>query len=143
MCREVNVSLLYDLKNPLSKEKKLELIRKAYYIGNHHNIKIGGHHRLILGNIISGLKCKAGKKTILISADQKIYACQRFVGRVEAEYFTEGSSFSDVNCNHCIDGNCYSDDNKWLGQEIYKMYLENYPEYLQVNDFDKILFGVI
>ncbi len=87
--------------------------------------------------------CNAGEKTILISSDKKIYACQRFVGRIEAEYFNESTDFNTVSCGKCVANECYSEDNKQLGKKIFQLYSNGLSKYRSINSFDKILFGVI
>jgi sulfatase maturation enzyme AslB (radical SAM superfamily) len=138
----LSVSLLH--QSNMKKEEKFEMLRKAYEISDKHNIQIGGHHRLLLGKRIPELKCFAGDKTILVTSDKKLAACQRFIGDgfdnqpcdLDTDFTSTKSKYSPEDC-------CYSKDNLWLGNMLFKMYEEKYPEYLKVNTLDRILFGVI
>lgn len=140
---ELSVSLLFDPKNPLSDDVKFELIKEAYRLAKNNDVLIGGHHRLLLGFQNNDFMCKAGKKTVLISSDNKAYACQRFVGRVEADIFNEDVDFGSIELNSCVDSECYSEVNKQLGKKIFQLYSNGMAKYRTVNWFDKILFGVI
>lgn len=140
---KMSVSLLQSTEKPISKHKKLELLEQAYQLGEEYNIRIGGHHRLLLGKEICGLKCKAGQKTMLISADKKVYACQRFVGKTEAPAFDYDFNTYNFLDFDCVEKDCYTEENKYIGTELLKLYKRKYPEYLLTNEFDKLLFGVI
>lgn len=140
---QLSVSFLFDRNKPLDIDTKFKLIEKTYKTAGENQILIGGHHRLILGNLNKDFKCKAGEKTILLSSDKALYACQRFVGIETPEYFTGKTKFSDLMCKDCVESNCYSDENSILAKKIVNLYREKYPQYLEINDFDKILFGVL
>jgi uncharacterized protein len=140
---ELSVSLLYDLENPISTDVKFTLIEESYKLAKQNDILIGGHHRLLLGLENPDFMCNAGEKTILISSDKKIYTCQRFVGRIEAEYFQNDTDFNKVSCGKCVANECYSEENKQLGKKIFELYTNGLSKYRSVNSLDKILFGVI
>ncbi len=140
---DLSVSLLYDPDNPLSNGLKYNLIKEAYSLAKQNNILLGGHHRLLLGLENPEFMCNAGEKTILISSDKKIYACQRFVGRIEAELFDVNTDFNTVSCGKCVADECYSDENKLLGKKIFDLYSNGLSSYRSVNSLDKVLFGVI
>lgn len=140
---ELSVSLLFNPDNPLSNELKYDLIKNAYSLAKENGILLGGHHRLLLGLENPEFMCNAGEKTILISSDKKIYACQRFVGRKEAELFDNSTDFNTVSCGKCVSNECYSDDNKQLGKKIFELYSNGLSSYRSVNSLDKVLFGVI
>ncbi len=140
---QLSVSFLFNRNKPLNSDKKFELIKETYEKADINKIHIGGHHRLILGKLNKEFKCKAGEKTILLSSDKAMYACQRFVGTEAPEYFTEKTKFSGISCKDCVDSNCYSDENNNLAERIMNLYKEKYPQYSEVNSFDKILFGVL
>ena len=140
---ELSVSLLFNPDNPLSNELKYDLIKKAYNLAKENGILLGGHHRLLLGLENPDFMCNAGDKTILISSDKKIYACQRFVGRKEAELFSASTDFNTVACGKCVSNECYSHDNRQLGKKIFELYSNGLSSYRSVNSLDKVLFGVI
>jgi sulfatase maturation enzyme AslB (radical SAM superfamily) len=140
--KNLSVSLLH--QSNMKKEKKLEMLRKVYKISDKYNVQIGGHHRLLLGKRIPGLKCFAGDKTILVTSDKKLAACQRFIGNgFENQPCGLDMDFTSIKSKYSPEDCCYSKDNLWLGDRLFKMYQEKYPEYLEVNSLDKILFGVI
>ncbi len=140
--QNLSVSLLHQSK--MRKEEKFDMLRKVYKISNKYNIKIGGHHRLLLGMRIPELKCHAGDKTILVTSDQKLAACQRFIGNgFENQPCNSNVDFSSIKSTYSPEDCCYSKDNIWLGDMLFEMYQEKYPEYLRVRPLDKILFGVI
>jgi len=141
--KELSVSLLYKPDKKVNGFDRFDLLEKVYSYAAENEILIGGHHRLLLGAEIPEFMCRAGEQTILLSGDKKIYACQRFVGREEAKIFTEELKFADINCSSCVGKSCYSNENQLLGQKLHQLYKEKYPEYLKVNEFDKILFGVL
>lgn len=140
---QLSVSLLFNPNKKTANETKFQLLKEVYKFAADYEVLIGGHHRLLLGAKIPELLCRAGEQTILLSGDKKIYACQRFVGREEADIFGNDSKFSEISCSACVGKNCYSQENNQLGEKIFNLYQEKYPEYLRVNAFDKILFGVI
>lgn len=140
---ELSVSLLFEPGKKINDSDRFNLLEKVYNYAAENKILIGGHHRLLLGAEKPEFMCRAGEQTILLSGDKKIYACQRFVGREEAEVFTRELKFADINCSSCIGKSCYSDENKQLGKKLHELYKSKYPEYLKVNKFDKILFGVL
>jgi sulfatase maturation enzyme AslB (radical SAM superfamily) len=140
---ELSVSLLYEPGKNNHKTDRFSLLKEVYKYAAENEILIGGHHRLLLGVEIPEFMCRAGEQTLLLSGDRKIYACQRFVGREEAEIFTSTHKFADINCSSCVNKNCYSNENILLGKQLHELYLSKYPEYLKVNEFDKILFGVL
>ncbi len=140
---ELSVSLLYE---PGKKNKDVDrflLLKEVYKYATENEILIGGHHRLLLGTEIPEFMCRAGEQTLLLSGDKKIYACQRFVGREEAEIFSDSHKFANINCGSCVNKNCYSAENRFLGKQLRELYKSKYPEYMKVNEFDKILFGVL
>lgn len=140
----LSVSLLNIPGHSISVEKNYLLLVRVYELAEKHCIKLGGHHRLLAGAKIPGLKCKAGTKTIVFTSDAKFYACQRFTGRIKhhREYNNQ-FSFVSVRSQQSVAEHCYSSKSIELGEKLYNLYKEKYPEYLQVRQLDKILFGVI
>jgi sulfatase maturation enzyme AslB (radical SAM superfamily) len=140
---ELSVSLLFQPGKKTDELAKFQLLKRVYKLAAENELLIGGHHRLLLGAKIPEFMCRAGEQTLLLSGDQKIYACQRFVGREEAEIFSSSSKFADINCSSCVERSCYSTENQLLGRKLFNLYKNEYSKYLKVNEFDKILFGVI
>ncbi len=138
----LSVSLLDSPEHPMTVPEKFDLLSSAYEKAERSGIMLTGHHRLLLGCTIPGLRCRAGEKTVLISSDGKLNICQRFVGKDAGapEYgedyeFTGGDS-SSTDC-------CYTDDVRRLADEICKLYERKYPQYSAVHEVDRILFGTI
>ena len=140
---KLSVSLLFKPGAIVDVKTKFDLLEQVYSYAAKNKVLIGGHHRLLGGSEIPEFRCRAGEKTLLLSGDQRIYACQRFVGREEAELFTKELRFVDISCGSCVNKNCYSIENQQLGKKIIELYKSKYPEYLRVNEFDRILFGVL
>jgi sulfatase maturation enzyme AslB (radical SAM superfamily) len=107
----LSVSLLYVPGQTVKTEAEFQLLKKAYEAAGIHGIELGGHHRLLLGDRIPALKCKAGIKTMVITSDGTLTACQRFVGETEhrRKYHTQHDFH--VSCTRqTTNGKCYSDE---------------------------------
>lgn len=140
----LSVSLLQRLALPLANEEKQALLAAAYQLAGQHRIRLGGHHRLMLGPLLPGLRCAAGRKTILVTSDGQLVSCQRFVGRTPRPgRFRPDLDLTRAVSEDLIDDCCYSPEALSLGQWLYGIYQERYPEYLEVSQLDRILFGVI
>jgi len=138
----LSVSLLHSDDFPISVGERFALLQSAYRTAKKYDITLTGHHRLLLGDKIPALRCRAGEKTVLVSSDRKLNACQRFVGKDDdvpdygEDYDFEGASLSKSEC-------CYTNEVKHLADKLYRLYEKEYPQYLGVNQVDRILFGTI
>ena len=138
----LSVSLLHSDDFPISVGERFALLQRAYRTAKKYDITLTGHHRLLLGDKIPALRCRAGEKTVLVSSDRKLNACQRFVGKdddlpdYKEDYDFEGASSSKSEC-------CYTNEVKRLADKLYRLYEQKYPQYLVVNQVDRILFGTI
>ena len=67
-----------------------------------------------------------------------------FVGK--SEYFLENGEKANMellNLSKSVEETCYCEENIELGRMIYELYRNSYQQYLEINDFDRILFGVV
>ncbi|MDX9719187.1 MAG: radical SAM protein [Myxococcota bacterium] len=142
--RDLGVSLLDAPQHPLSAADKLDLLRQAYALAAARGVRLGGHHRLLLGELIPELYCRAGRQTIVIGATGEMAACQRFVGKGygPVRRFDDDVDFHTVKAHTCS-SRCYAGDVPQLAQGLYELYQQHYPEYCMVNALDRVLFGVI
>ena len=142
---ELSVSMLYEPgKNGMTADEKFNLLRGVYYLADEYRIKITGHHRLLLGNQVSALKCRAGEITTLLNCNGKLNVCQRFVGRSgEAESIEEVLTGTDKSFGRLVKNCCYDSESVRLGEMLLDFYRNEFPHYLQCNELDKIIFGVI
>ena len=142
--RDISISLRQDRVNPLSKQKKLNFLTHIYKLASEFDIRVSGHHRLFLGNQIQELKCQAGKSTVVITGQAKVYPCQRFV---ETDVFMpiplHQFNFNSIYNFMDIQPYCYTPDNLWLGRKLFILYEKHYPYYLKINELDRVLFGVV
>jgi sulfatase maturation enzyme AslB (radical SAM superfamily) len=139
----LSVSLVSGEGIPIHREKKLELLCRAYSAADEHGMALGGHHRLLLGSVFPALRCTAGTGTAVVAPDLRVYACQRFTGRVEAPPWEEGMALENSAGACRVSLCCYDEDALWLGEKLHAMYLAQYPSYLGVSTLDEHLFGVI
>ena len=141
---ELSISLLYRDADPMSPKERYDLLKNAYSAATSHSIRLGGHHRLLLGSLIPELRCGAGSSTALIDPQGMVYACQRFVGRVKPDCMWTGnfdwSNFSSVRRYGRM---CGSDADNYIGKKLFELYREKYPDYLHCNQLDRVLFGVL
>jgi len=141
---ELGVSLLYEPDKKSKPENDFTLLKKTYAIADKHGIKLSGHHRLKLGHRIQSLQCKAGEKSVLISQDGKLFACQRFVGRTEGcQSIEKLEEIPSGKLHEQVKKTCYCHEQETLGDLLYEMYKTQYPSYLGTTELDKQFFGVI
>ncbi|MEA3266471.1 MAG: radical SAM protein [Candidatus Fermentibacteria bacterium] len=142
--KELSVSLLHLDEDPMSSDEKYELLKKAYSEASNHSIRLGGHHRLLLGRWIPELMCRAGNITALVDPVGMVHACQRFVGRVKPDCsWSEDFDWMNFNSKQSCGPVCGSHDDHQVGKKLYELYRKKHPEYLQAHHLDHILFGVI
>jgi sulfatase maturation enzyme AslB (radical SAM superfamily) len=140
----LSLSLLYEPGRRLTPEERFGLLRRAYRLAAERCMRVGGHHRLLLGHRIPGLECMAGRKTALVDPGGMVYACQRFVGRAEPDCaWTDRFDWAGFGSGHCRVGVCMTGDDLEVGDLLMDMYREEFPGYLSVNDLDRFLFGVL
>jgi hypothetical protein len=73
-----------------------------------------------------------------------VHACQRFVGRAEPDrIWTEDFDWNGFNSGQQCGAVCGGDEDCFVGKKLYELYTQEYPEYLDSHDFDRILFGVL
>ncbi len=142
--KELSLSLLHLDEDPMSSDEKYELLENAYQEASSHSIRLGGHHRLLLGNWIPELSCRAGSATALVDPVGMVHACQRFVGRAKpdcswSEDFDWMNFYSKQSCGPV----CGSNDDHYVGERLYELYRKKHSEYLQVHNLDLSLFGVL
>jgi len=141
---EMGVSLLYQPGQKSKPEEEFSLLKRTYAMAEKHGIMLSGHHRLKLGHRISSLQCKAGQKSVLVTPQGKMFACQRFVGRTGGvENIKDLRSVPFDKFNEQVNNTCYCHEQETLGDFLYKLYEDNYPSYLKVTKLDKRFFGVI
>jgi sulfatase maturation enzyme AslB (radical SAM superfamily) len=139
----VSVSLRSDPAQPLPVETRSVLLIDAYRAARGHGLRVGGHHRLMLGERIPALACRAGDQTLLLAPDRRVYACQRFVGKVLAHRWEPGETLVCHPGRETVVSCCYDETALALGGVLYDFYEQECPEYLAVHPLDHILFGVI
>lgn len=141
---ELSISLLHLDKDPMGAEERYALLEKTYSDASKYSIRLGGHHRLLLGKWIPELRCAAGNTTALIDPDGMVHACQRFVGRVKADcLWTEDFNWNTFNSGQACGPVCGSHHDNDTGEKLYEMYKKSYPEYLFSHQLDRSLFGVL
>ncbi len=141
---ELSVSLLYADHDPMSPEMRYDLLENAYSAAYSNSIRIGGHHRLLPGPWIPELRCNAGISTALINPEGKVFACQRFVGRVKPDrMWTEDFDWNGFSSGQRCDSVCGGETDLYVGRKLFELYGKMYPEYLHCNELDRILFGVL
>ena len=142
--KELSVSLLYVDYDPMSPETRYNLLKNAYTAASKNSIRIGGHHRLLLGPWIPELRCNAGISTALIDPEGMVFACQRFVGRVKSDrMWTEDFDWNGFSSGQRCDPVCGGEADLYVGKRLFELYGKEYPEYLHCNELDRILFGVL
>jgi len=142
--KELSVSLLHLDENPLSRDEKYNLLENAYSEASNHSVRLGGHHRLLLGRWIPELRCAAGSTTALVDPNGMVHACQRFVGRVKPDCsWSEDFDWVNFNSKQSCGPVCGSHDDHHIGKKLYELYMKKHPEYLQVHHLDMNLFGVL
>jgi hypothetical protein len=57
--------------------------------------------------------------------------------------WTEDFDWNGFNSGQQCGMVCGSDDDHAVGKKLYKLYREEYPEYLHSHHLDRILFGVL
>jgi len=140
----LSLSLLLSPGDAPDSAKRFDTLRRAYSIASEYDLRLGGHHRLLLGRLIPGLECGAGISTVLIDASGCVNACQRFVGRLAPDSPWAGSFDWEnfTSCQDCV-AVCRSDADRDVGDLLYGLYRREYPEYLSVDTLDRVLFGVL
>ena len=141
---ELSVSLLHLDTDPLSPAVRYSLLKNAYAEASSRSIRLGGHHRLLLGSWIPELRCNAGIATALIDPGGMVHACQRFVGRAKPDcMWTEDFDWNGFNSLQQCGSVCGGVDDHYVGKKLYELYGMEYPEYLHLHHLDRILFGVL
>ncbi len=141
---QLSVSLLASADSMMTVETKMELLQSAYELAQKHGIRLSGHHRLYLGTKNPELRCRAGQKTILVTSDGTLEACQRFIGNGGTKnHYQRGRT--PIQCSSISDASnsCYTPESKSIGDQLFDLYRQKYPEYLQVHPLDQMLLGVI
>jgi len=124
--------------------QRYELLAGAYATAELHEVRVGGHHRLLLGHAIPELRCRAGEKTVVVTCDGRLNACQRFVGSRESGLRLEATTIlREVRVDHAVASCCYGPETRALGELLLALYRARYPHYLEVHALDRRLFGVI
>lgn len=142
--RELSISLLHSDADPLSPEERYGLLKNAYSEASSLSIRLGGHHRLLLGNLIPELMCDAGNSTALVDPQGMVHACQRFVGRVRPDCrWTEDFDWIGFSSRQQCGPVCGGDDDHLVGKRLQELYMKEYPEYLYCHHLDRVLFGVL
>lgn len=140
----LSISLLLSPGDAPDPAKRFDTLRRAYSIASEYDLRLGGHHRLLLGHLIPGLECKAGISTVLIDASGGVNACQRFVGRHPRDFvWTENFDWEGFTSRQNCVTVCRSDTDREVGDMLYDLYCREYPDYLAVDLLDRVLFGVI
>ena len=140
----LSLSLLLSPGDTRDPSKRFDILRKAYTIASEYDLRLGGHHRLLLGHLIPGLECRAGISTALIDASGGVNACQRFVGRQPPDsYWTGNFDWEGFTSRQDCSFICRCDADRKVGDMLYDFYCREYPEYLYVDILDRVLFGVI
>jgi len=141
---ELSVSLLHLDENPLSPGEKYALLENAYSEAANHSIRLGGHHRLLLGHWIPELRCAAGSTTALVDPAGMVHACQRFVGRVESDCpWTDSFDWNTFKSGQACGPVCGGADDYQIGEKLYSLYRNHYPDYLTQHCLDRNLFGAL
>ncbi len=141
---ELSISLLHRDEDPLSPVERYGLLENAYSEASSHSIRLGGHHRLLLGYWIPELRCDAGNSTALVDPRGMVHACQRFVGRVKPDcMWTEDFDWDGFKSGQQSGPVCGGEDDHHVGKKLYELYRKEYPEYLHSHHLDRILFGVL
>ena len=141
---ELSISLLHRDTDPLSPAERYGLLKNAYSEASSRSIRLGGHHRLLLGYRIPELRCKAGSATALVDPYGMVHACQRFVNRAKPDcMWTENFDWNGFNSGQQCGSVCGGDDDCIVGRKLYDLYRKKYPEYLHSHHLDRILFGVL
>jgi len=140
----LSLSLLLSPGDAPDPAKRFNMLLRAYSIASEHDLRLGGHHRLLLGHLIPCLECRAGISTVLIDASGGVNACQRFVGRHAPDSIWTGSFDWEgfTSRQNCVTV-CRSDADREVGDMLYDLYCREYPDYLFVDQLDRVLFGVI
>jgi MoaA/NifB/PqqE/SkfB family radical SAM enzyme len=140
----VSLSLVFSPGSKPDPAERFGLLRRAYRAAADRGVRLGGHHRLLLGHRIPGLECTAGRSTMLVDPAGGMHACQRFVGRFEPECTWTGdfdwNGFESSAGRSCP---CLSKGDLEVGDMLYGMYREEFPDYLHRNELDEFLFGVL
>jgi uncharacterized protein len=134
------VSLL-QTEPPLSPGTKYGLLRTVYEAAERHDVTLSGHHRLLLGGQIPGLRCRAGERSLLISADGEANICQRFVGAgcsAPVDFVSPGLDARSVKARSCCAPEAMD-----LGRRLHGLYRRRFPRYLAVTPLDRLLYGTI
>jgi len=142
--RELSLSLLHSDEDRMSVDTRFDLLENAYSAASSSSIRLGGHHRLLLGPWIPELSCNAGGSTALVDPCGMVHACQRFLGRSKPDcMWSEDFDWRDFYSGQQCGPVCGNDDDHQVGQKLYTLYRKEYPEYLAIHQLDRILFGVI
>ncbi len=142
--KELSVSLLHLDENPMSHDEKYDLLENAYSEASSHSIRLGGHHRLLLGRWIPELCCTAGSTTALVDPYGMVHACQRFVGRAKPDcLWSEDFDWMNFNSKQSCGPVCGNHHDHHVGKKLYELYKNKYPEYLHQHHLDRYLFGVL
>jgi sulfatase maturation enzyme AslB (radical SAM superfamily) len=140
----LSISLLMSPDSCRDPNRRFDLLRRAYSMAEAHGLRLGGHHRLLLGHLIPGLECRAGMSTALIDASGGVNACQRFVGRAEPDcIWTEDFDWDRFASGQSCGSVCRSPGDQRVGKLLYDLYTSEYRQYLSVDQLDRVLFGVI
>lgn len=140
----LSISLLMSPGSGGNPDSRFDLLRRAYGMAAEHGLRLGGHHRLLLGHLIPGLECRAGMNTVLIDASGGVNACQRFVGRSDPDcIWSEDFDWDRFTSGQICRPVCRSEGDRKVGDLLYDLYLSEYPQYLTVDHVDRVLFGVI
>ncbi|MCK5116205.1 MAG: radical SAM protein [Candidatus Aegiribacteria sp.] len=141
---ELSISLLHLDTGQLSPGERYSLLAYAYSEASSRSIRLGGHHRLLLGYWVPELRCNAGSATALVDSMGMVHACQRFVGRSAPDcMWTDDFDWNGFSSGQQCAMVCGSDHDHAVGKKLYNLYREEYPEYLHSHHLDRILFGVL
>lgn len=125
-------------------EEQLNLLLAAYREALPLDLEIGGHHRLLLAERIPALTCRAGETTLVVAPNGELYACQRFLATEDGLPLPASARDLEKAVFPCS-GPCCSKQlsHPQLVAGLEAFYREHCPQYLQVRDLDRLLFGVL
>ncbi len=141
---DISISLRSAPDDGMDEDDRFRLLALAYDLGQRHGLTVTGHHRLLLGSVIPGLRCRAGEISVLVTSDKTATGCQRFLRDDEQVAYDEDVIHRAASrLAGFPEQKCYTPASLSLGRRLHALYQERFPDYLKVNDADRIVFGVI
>ncbi|MEM9069406.1 MAG: radical SAM protein [Myxococcota bacterium] len=140
----LSVSLLQSTHAPMSLDDQYETLAFAYATAEALEMEITGHHRLLAGARLPGLRCHAGEQTLLVTGSGKLTACQRFLRKDEGALPMSISDRASGRRRLKVTSHaCYTGQVEELATRLERLYRTQYPHYLEVSAADRVVFGTI